>query len=139
MKMFHEEKVADLLADDNVNKYLEKCVELSLLMVTTDPPVVIVCPRLENIYDDIENVEDQLPSIGKANSSVKDEKNEDVLVVMNETIGSKKEGTVFNKELFKEYTRRGKYIDYIVWPALLLHSDGPLLGKGVAQGKDEVI
>ena len=36
---------------------------------------------------------------------------------------------------FKPYTRTGKFIDYIVWPALYLHENGPLLCKGVAQGK----
>jgi hypothetical protein len=41
----------------------------------------------------------------------------------------------FRKEIYKEYTTRGSHIDYVVWPALLLNQDGPIVGKGVAQGK----
>ena len=40
----------------------------------------------------------------------------------------------FSKDEFKAYTKFGQYIDYIVWPPLLLHKGGPLLAKGVAQG-----
>jgi hypothetical protein len=35
-----------ILEKNEVDKYLEKCVEVSLLMVTTDPPVVVLCPEL---------------------------------------------------------------------------------------------
>ncbi|XP_045203653.1 myosin heavy chain, skeletal muscle-like isoform X2 [Mercenaria mercenaria] len=37
--------------------------------------------------------------------------------------------------IFKPYTKTGKFIDYIVWPAVYLHKNGPLLCKGVAQGR----
>ena len=46
-----------------------------------------------------------------------------------------KEGVPFDKNIFKEYQRSGPYVDYVVWPALYLHDDGPLVGKGVAEGK----
>ncbi|XP_053399155.1 uncharacterized protein LOC123556778 [Mercenaria mercenaria] len=42
----------------------------------------------------------------------------------------------FDTNTFKDYTKRGRYIQYVVWPALYLHEKGPLLGKGVAQGCD---
>ena len=45
----------------------------------------------------------------------------------------------FNKTLFKEYTQRGMFMKFIVWPYMLLHENGPLLYKGVAQGTDEEI
>ncbi|XP_060589659.1 uncharacterized protein LOC132744884 [Ruditapes philippinarum] len=45
-----------------------------------------------------------------------------------------KESTPFDTNKYKPYTSSGKFIDYIVWPALYLHEDGPLLCKGVAQG-----
>ncbi|XP_061184845.1 uncharacterized protein LOC133192856 [Saccostrea echinata] len=38
-------------------------------------------------------------------------------------------------DVFKAYTKSGKVIDYIVWPAMYLHEKGPLLSKGVAQPK----
>ena len=41
----------------------------------------------------------------------------------------------FDTDMFKVYTKKGEKVDYIVWPPLLLHKDGPLVGKGVAQGK----
>ncbi|XP_053392093.1 interaptin-like [Mercenaria mercenaria] len=43
-------------------------------------------------------------------------------------------GTRFNTDLFKPYTSSGTHVDYVVWPALLLHEGGPVLAKGVAQG-----
>ncbi|XP_060582838.1 interaptin-like [Ruditapes philippinarum] len=43
-------------------------------------------------------------------------------------------GSDFNSDLYKPYSYGGTHIDYVVWPALLLHEGGPILGKGVAQG-----
>lgn len=40
----------------------------------------------------------------------------------------------FNTNMYREYTKRGRYIEYVVWPALLLCEGGTLLSKGVAQG-----
>ncbi|XP_053382818.1 putative leucine-rich repeat-containing protein DDB_G0290503 isoform X2 [Mercenaria mercenaria] len=37
-------------------------------------------------------------------------------------------------DLLKPYARSGTHVDYVVWPALLLHEGGPVLAKGVAQG-----
>lgn len=48
---------------------------------------------------------------------------------------SVKEGDKFNKETYKHYTSLGKKVAYVVWPALYLHEGGPLLAKGVAQGR----
>ena len=39
----------------------------------------------------------------------------------------------FNQEHFKAYMKSGSKIDYIVWPVMFLHENGPLLSKGVAQ------
>ncbi|KAH3806462.1 hypothetical protein DPMN_134782 [Dreissena polymorpha] len=41
---------------------------------------------------------------------------------------------LFDRNMFKEYTTRGPYLEYIVWPVIYLHRGGPMLGKGVAQG-----
>ncbi|XP_060582851.1 repetitive organellar protein-like [Ruditapes philippinarum] len=43
-------------------------------------------------------------------------------------------GTQFNSDLYKPYTSSGTHVEYVVWPALLLHEGGPILAKGVAQG-----
>lgn len=46
---------------------------------------------------------------------------------------SDKSGDKFNKDVFREYTANGKVLDFVVWPAIFLHENGPLLKKGVAQ------
>ncbi|XP_053389424.1 LOW QUALITY PROTEIN: golgin subfamily A member 4-like [Mercenaria mercenaria] len=45
-----------------------------------------------------------------------------------------RKGSSFNTDLYKPYTSSGTHIEYVVWPALLLHEGGPILAKGVAQG-----
>lgn len=44
-------------------------------------------------------------------------------------------GKKFDTDKYKYYTNTGKAFDYLVWPVLYLHKDGPVIGKGVAQGK----
>ncbi|XP_021356602.1 uncharacterized protein LOC110452420 [Mizuhopecten yessoensis] len=36
-------------------------------------------------------------------------------------------------DMFQAYTRSGDTVDYVVWPAMLLYKDGPLLRKGTVQ------
>ncbi|VDI68012.1 Hypothetical predicted protein [Mytilus galloprovincialis] len=43
------------------------------------------------------------------------------------------EGTGFDKNIYKEFVQSGNTVRYIVWPALFLHKNGPLLYKGVVQ------
>jgi hypothetical protein len=42
----------------------------------------------------------------------------------------------FNTNVFKDYTKSGEFVDFVVLPAMLHHKGGPLLSKGVAQGKN---
>ncbi|KAL3878668.1 hypothetical protein ACJMK2_030999 [Sinanodonta woodiana] len=42
-------------------------------------------------------------------------------------------GDQFDTNLYKYYMNSGDNIDYVIWPALLLHKDGPLVAKGVAE------
>lgn len=37
---------------------------------------------------------------------------------------------------FREYTQGGKAVDFVVWPAMYLFINGPILYKGVAQYKN---
>ncbi|XP_021372433.1 girdin-like isoform X2 [Mizuhopecten yessoensis] len=46
-----------------------------------------------------------------------------------------KPSEMFDEDLYKPYTKKGKRLDYVVWPVLRLHEGGPTIGKGVAQGK----
>ncbi|WAQ98518.1 hypothetical protein MAR_022891 [Mya arenaria] len=41
----------------------------------------------------------------------------------------------FDMSVYKPYTKAGPLVDYIVWPPIYLHKGGPMLSKGVAQGK----
>ncbi|XP_060576232.1 uncharacterized protein LOC132733589 [Ruditapes philippinarum] len=46
------------------------------------------------------------------------------------------DNNIFNEVYFNPYTRSGDTVEFLVWPAILLHDGGPLLLKGVAQAKD---
>ena len=45
----------------------------------------------------------------------------------------------FDKTKFKEYTKTGPYVDFIVWPAVLIQEGGDMMAKGVVQCKDKVV
>ena len=38
-----------------------------------------------------------------------------------------------DKTIFKPFTKDGDTLDYVVWPALFLFQDGPLMARGVVQ------
>lgn len=40
----------------------------------------------------------------------------------------------FDTSSYKAYLESGSRVKYVVWPALLLYKEGPILTKGVAQG-----
>jgi len=46
-----------------------------------------------------------------------------------------KEGDHMDSKLYRSYTKTGKTMDFVVWPPLLLHKDGAILSKGVAEPK----
>ena len=48
-------------------------------------------------------------------------------------IGDLKSGEVIDTNLFRHYTTSGDYVEYVVWPALLLNKQGPVISKGVVQ------
>lgn len=39
----------------------------------------------------------------------------------------------FDKNEYKEFVKSGDKVKFMVWPALYLHKNGPLLHKGVVQ------
>ncbi|KAK3602821.1 hypothetical protein CHS0354_026372 [Potamilus streckersoni] len=47
--------------------------------------------------------------------------------------GDPETGARFDSNLYRRYTISGDNVDYVVWPALLLHKYGPVLAKGVAE------
>ncbi|XP_061184460.1 uncharacterized protein LOC133192473 [Saccostrea echinata] len=40
---------------------------------------------------------------------------------------------IVDKNMFRLFTRSGDVVDFVVWPAVLLHENGPLVQKGVVQ------
>ena len=48
------------------------------------------------------------------------------------------EKVTFSNEHYKAYTKKGKYIQFLVWPCLFLEKNGAILAKGIAQGGDEL-
>lgn len=51
------------------------------------------------------------------------------------TLEVAKKGDTIDKNVYREYTSSGKTVVFSVWPALLLHENGPLLIKGVVKVK----
>ncbi|XP_076103384.1 uncharacterized protein LOC143072374 [Mytilus galloprovincialis] len=45
----------------------------------------------------------------------------------------------FDSDLFRPYTKSGDKYDFLVWPPLVLHENGPVVVKGVAQPLDSAI
>jgi hypothetical protein len=46
------------------------------------------------------------------------------------------EGQPIDHNLFSFYTKKGSVVEFVIWPALILHKNGPILSKGVVQGKE---
>lgn len=122
MSIWKHDELKELLSRQPVKVFTTKCIELCLLMVTSDPPVVIECPQHEPFFKCSTS-----PQHGEYASGF-DEYNENISQT------TERGRLSFDKDLYKEYTCRGEYIDFIVWPTLFLHKGGPLLSKGVAQG-----
>ena len=97
---------ADVLLKPELQAYLAACMKLCLLMSASDPPVVLYCPTRE--------------ACDSKTGSQQIQKKPDKLLL--------------DKERFKQYTQSGKYVEFVVWPAMYLHVGGPILSKGVAQG-----
>lgn len=47
--------------------------------------------------------------------------------------GDMKSGETIDTNLFRFYTKSGEYSEFVVWPALLLTKQGPVISKGVVQ------
>ena len=41
----------------------------------------------------------------------------------------------YDKTRYREYMKSGDYVDYIVWPCVLIQDGGNMMSKGVAQGR----
>ncbi|KAH3737819.1 hypothetical protein DPMN_044414 [Dreissena polymorpha] len=113
--------------NDAIKKYIMECVRLCLLMNANDPPVVIECPGWHpRIW---KQAHTRMPMVNGKPTSGK-------AVVGIGIDEQPMPRQVFEKAVFKEYTCRGPYIEYIVWPITYLHRNGPMLAKGIAQGNN---
>ena len=41
-----------------------------------------------------------------------------------------------DKTKYREYTKSGQYVEYVVWPCVLIQDGGHLMSKGIAQCHD---
>lgn len=46
-----------------------------------------------------------------------------------------KRGDLFDNDKLSAFTMSGELVDYLVWPVMYLHENGPVMSKGVAQGR----
>ncbi|WAQ98112.1 hypothetical protein MAR_022485 [Mya arenaria] len=137
------ESLQFVLSSCQMKEYVATCVKLSLLMNANDPPVAIECPgwvpcisQKESIYQPKHEEESDLLT-HEGNAQIPTNVDGDG---SNQTYTSDlKERRTFNKELFKEYTVRGKYVEFFVWPVMYLHENGPVLAKGIAQGAEDKV
>lgn len=98
--------------------------------------------RKEDVED--EEIETPADSVNEQSNSVNRSEDADaVLIACQEPVseGAKEHVHVkkrpFNRDVYKEYTKSGRYLDYVVWPVMFLHEGGPILMKGVAQGTND--
>lgn len=45
----------------------------------------------------------------------------------------------FQKSKFREYTKTGEFVDYFVWPSVLIQDGGNVMSKGIVQCCDSVV
>ncbi|WAQ98141.1 hypothetical protein MAR_022514 [Mya arenaria] len=134
------ESLQFVLTSGEMKTYVAGCVKLSLIMNANDPPVAIDCPgwvpcisQKESIY---QSKHEEDPGLLKHKGNTQVPSNVDGNGSNQNITPDLKERRAFNKELFKEYTMRGKYVEFFVWPVMYLHEDGPVLTKGIAQGAE---
>ena len=48
-----------------------------------------------------------------------------------------KRGDPFNKDKLSAFTKAGDSVDYLVWPVMYLNTNGPVMSKSVAQGRNK--
>lgn len=84
-------KYGNIIQDEAVQAYVNRCTELCWLMSVQDPPMALY----SGVAPDYK----------------------------------------YDKTKYREYMKSGDYVDYIVWPCVLIQDGGNLMSKGVAQGR----
>nr|XP_022320924.1 uncharacterized protein LOC111123106 [Crassostrea virginica] len=98
--------------------YIKRCVHLCWMMGIQDPPMYLdFGPQKGSTAD--KNVYKMM--------SIEDPP-------MHLDFGPEKD-SVIDKNVFKMFTKTGDALDFVVWPAVFLHYNGPLVQKGVLQPK----
>ena len=46
-------------------------------------------------------------------------------------------GEEYNSNEMKSFTKTGRFVDFVVWPAFYLYENGPLLSKAIIQGTNQ--
>ncbi|XP_052791538.1 interaptin-like [Mya arenaria] len=134
-------KLCPILSTHEFKQYVSKCIRLSMFMNGNDPPVVLSCPGWVSFDQRRETREDFLVGINDKNIAYSDESSNDFQEEhVNFTVVEDRVTLPFRNDLFKNYTQRGAFVEFYVWPVVYLHENGgPLLAKGIAQGTEETI
>ncbi|XP_052219019.1 uncharacterized protein LOC127836422 [Dreissena polymorpha] len=126
-----DDRVSHLLSNDDVKAYLLECARLCLLMAASDPPVFVECPGRPDL-----GLEERVLDVKQRKSS----HGISARQTGRNTNGQKRTSGAriqFNKAIFKEYTTRGAFLEYVVWPVMYVNKGGNMLSRGVAQGTGE--
>uniref|UniRef100_A0A8W8KNC7 Mitochondria-eating protein C-terminal domain-containing protein n=1 Tax=Magallana gigas TaxID=29159 RepID=A0A8W8KNC7_MAGGI len=116
----------------------------SMFLDLTDCQTVVTCKNskdmtkfyviLRSIIHDITRKEKFCPSVSDKTNPWKLDEDEITQPPIHLSARVPDDG-MMNNDIFKAYMKSGTEIDYIVWPVMYLHENGPLLTKGIAQPK----
>lgn len=132
--------VCEVPKDKNGKNKVENAILSENSIVETgqpDPLHVITYGQKESELEPNLEADDALKKTEKMCAETKSNETNAIPVLLKSEACSLVTRDPFNKVLFKDYTARGIYTEYVVWPVMFLHKNGPLLGKGVAQGTNE--
>ena len=127
------------MSNETILVFLRECVKLCVYMNANDPPVVLECPGWSSQRSPCQ----VFPSSTGLDEDALETRNQNVdkieldIGFTTDDINKGQRKIEFNKQMFKDYTQRGNYLSYIVWPALFLCKGGSILSKGVAQGTND--
>lgn len=95
---------------------------------TSDAKVEMILKKIKDTFNSVNTLDNAILSYVKQST--------DICTAMLKQVPSlvfgeiPQRGNDFAKADYKEYSAKGTKVDYVVWPALYLHKDGPILLKG---------
>lgn len=88
------DRFEDLVKEEAINDYIDRCIGICWLMAVQDPPMALSADAGED--------------------------------------------RKFQKSKFRDYMKTGEFVDYFVWPSVLIQDGGNVMSKGIVQCCDSV-